>query len=115
MNKARIRNETDHSFDSDLATEIGVNASLLGCFICHICKDYFLEEVKEYNNKYWINCSLNDWLSYFNYLGESQIKTALNKLLKRGYIERAFLSEHKWDRTYYYTYTDKLEDDLYHE
>lgn len=99
----------EHSFNTDLAKEIGIVPTIL---LKHI---YFWVEKNRANGKNihdgkaWTYNSIKAFEIIFSYLTVKQIRYALEKLKDCDLIETATLSEDTRDRTLWYTVTEKGE------
>ena len=99
----------EHSFNIDLAKEIGIVPTIL---LKHI---YFWVEKNRANGKNihdgkaWTYNSIKAFEIIFSYLTVKQIRYALEKLKDCDLIETATLSEDTRDRTLWYTVTEKGE------
>lgn len=97
----------EHSFDIDVAKEIGVNGAIL---LKHL---YFWVRKNEANNKsfvdghYWTYNSVKAFNELFPYLSERQIKNALDRLEADGYILTGNYNKSAYDRTKWYAVTKK--------
>ncbi len=95
-----------HKFSIEIAEKVGVNAAILYDNILWWCKKNEASENNFYEERYWTYNSIKSWGKLFPYLGESQIKTALNKLKKEGFIIEGNYNKSAYDRTKWYSYND---------
>lgn len=97
----------EHSFDIDIAKEYGIPCAVL---LKHI---YYWVEKNRTNEKhyidgcYWTYNSLQSFCKLFPYLSDSTIKRSLKKLAEDGLIAEAFYNDQPFDRTKWYTVTEK--------
>ena len=99
---------TYHFFDVELAKEYGVNcAILLANFDYWIAKNR-ANNVNYYDGRYWTYNSKKAFAELFPYLGEKQIRSALDKLINEGLITGNYNAS-AYDRTLWYAFTEKGE------
>lgn len=97
----------EHSFDIDIANEVGVHAAVI---FNNFCYWILLNEKNERNfhdGKYWVYNSNKALILLFPYLTASQITTAVDKLKKNGYLVIGNYNETKYDRTLWYAFGEK--------
>ena len=100
---------TYHFFDVELAKEYGVNcAILLANFDYWIAKNR-ANNVNYYDGRYWTYNSKKAFAELFPYLGEKQIRSALDKLINEGLIMTGNYNASAYDRTLWYAFTEKGE------
>lgn len=92
-----------------VAVKVGVNAAVLLSYIDKMNEYSEANREKEsyYNGRYWWTASASEIGKCLPYLSEKQIRTALNKLINRGYIIAACKNVSSYDRTLSYTLTEK--------
>lgn len=97
----------EHSFDIEIASEYGVNSAII---LKHI---YFWVEKNEANERhlheghYWTYNSVKAFTELFPYMSRDQINTALKKLRENGLILEGQFNDAVFDRTKWYTLTEK--------
>ena len=97
----------EHHFDIDIAEKYGVNAAII---LNHL---YFWVKKSKANNKnyydghYWTYNSVRAFEELFPYLSSRQISTALKKLESEGIIKIGNYNKSAYDRTLWYTVTEK--------
>lgn len=97
----------NHSFNVDVAKEVGVNAAIL------LENIYFWVRKNEasgehiHDGKAWTHTTRKVWAELFPYMTENQIQTATRKLKDAGLVEVEHHSENPFDRGNWYTVTDK--------
>lgn len=97
----------EHSFDIDVAKEIGVSGAIL------LKNIYFWVRKNEANNKhfadgsYWTYNSVKAFNDLFPYLTEKQIRNTLTKLEEDGFIITGNYNKSSYDRTKWYSITEK--------
>ena len=96
-----------HSFTTHIAKRTGV---LCAVFLQHF---YFWHLKNKGNNKhkhdgkYWTYNSINGFRLMFDYLTDKQIRYTIEKLIKNGYIIKGHYNKVKYDRTIWYSLTNK--------
>lgn len=102
----------EHSFDIELAKEIGIIPAIL---LRHL---YFWVEKNRANERHihdgrvWTYNSKRAFSIIFPYLTETQVKYALDKLKDADLIETGHFSQDKWDKTLWYTLTQRGENKI---
>lgn len=96
-----------HFFNPNVAAQYGVSEAVILNNI-----QFWLEKKKAnnqdlYDGKYWTYNSMNAFKELFFYLSEKQIRRILDKLKKEGLIETGNYNKNTYDRTLWYTITDK--------
>lgn len=100
---------TYHFFDVELAKEYGINcAILLANFDYWIAKNR-ANNVNYYDGRFWTYNSKKAFAELFPYLGEKQIRSALDKLINEGLIMTGNYNASAYDRTLWYAFTEKGE------
>ena len=97
----------NHSFDINIAEELGLNQAII---IQHIYYWHLRNEGNNKNfidNKYWTYNSVSGFSKLFPYLSEKQIRYSLNVLKKDGYIITDNHNKVGYDRTLWYAMTKK--------
>jgi len=97
----------NHSFSTAIANEVGVNQAII---LQHIAFWVQKNEVNDKNlidGKYWTYCSIKGFSAIFSYLTASQIRKSVADLESNGFIETANHNNHQYDRTLWYSLTDK--------
>lgn len=97
----------EHSFDIELATEIGVIPAILYKNILFWVIKSKANEKHFHQGKYWAYNSFPAFQKQFPYLTNDQIRYAIKKLVSDGWIETGHFSEDPRDRTCWYTITEK--------
>lgn len=96
-----------HSFNVKMAEEYGVTEAIL---IQHIY--YWVNKNREncknfHNGKYWTYNSIKAYTELFPYLSEHKIRGALKKLEENDMLLVENFNTNKFDKTLWYTTTDK--------
>ena len=95
-----------HSFNVDVAKEVGVNAALLLQSIKWWCLKNKANDKHYHDGLYWTYNSVKAWQELYPYLGKSAIESALKKLEERGFIKVGNHNKSAYDRTKWYAITD---------
>lgn len=92
-----------HSFDPHIAAQVGVNAAVIYQNLV------FWAEKNKANQKHikggyvWTYNSRRAFSELFPYLSESQVKTAINKLVDSGLVIKGEYNKSNYDRTNWYS------------
>ena len=92
-----------HSFDVEIAKEVGVNAAVIYENILFWCLKNKANNNNFYDGNYWTYNSVRAWRELFPYMGESAIKGALKKLETHGLITSGNYNKSTYDRTKWYS------------
>lgn len=96
-----------HYFDTRVAADVGINAAI----IYENIKFWVLHNEKNGKNlkegKTWMYSTQKELSEQFEYLSVKQVRTALEKLETAGYIIKGNFNRSGYDRTCWYTVTDK--------
>lgn len=103
-------NNTDLGFYSRrVAKKVGLSAAVIYAHICYWIRKNKANERHFYNGKYWTYSSIKAFACYFPELTEKQVRTALDKLIQANLIETANFNKTGYDRTLWYSLTEKDE------
>ena len=97
----------NHSFNVDVAKEVGVNAAILLENIYFWVRKNEVSGEHIHDGKAWTHTTRKVWAELFPYMTENQIQTATRKLKDSGLVEVDHHSENPFDRGNWYTVTDK--------
>lgn len=112
MKKVEKKN---HSFNKDIAGKIGIFPAVILTGLSYWV-EYFQKTGKNfYDGYYWVYNSITSWQEFYPYATQKQIRTALAKLRDEGYILTANYNKAPFDKTLWYTITDKAIDMLNNE
>ncbi len=92
-----------HSFDTEVAEKVGVNAAIIYANIVYWCLKNKANNDNYYDENYWTYNSVKAWKELFPYLGESQIKTALKRLEESGLILVGNYNSDKYNHTKWFS------------
>lgn len=98
-----------HSFDTDVAALVGVNAAIIFNNIAFWIKKNEANEENYYDGCYWTYNTKAAWRTLFPYMGEKQFKAALQKLIDEGLLKTGCYNSKPFDRTLWYALTEKGE------
>ena len=98
-----------HVFDIDVAHEVGVNAAILLENIAHWVEHNQANGANYHDGHYWTFNSMKAFEELFPYIKPRGIRTALNKLKEEGFIIVDNYNKSPYDRTQWYTLTEKAE------
>lgn len=104
-------------FQSKVACEVGVNGAIMLQNIYFWVKRNEANDKNFHDGKYWTYNSKKAFTVMFPFWTERQIKTILDKLREDEYIEVGNYNATPYDRTLWYTLTEKawiLLDDTFH-
>lgn len=101
-----------YSFDGDIASVVGVNAALLFECICFWLNINAKNNRNLVDKKHWVYMSVKSFSEKLPFLTESQIRTALDKLVSKGILVRDNHNRLPCDRTSWYTLSDKVWEEM---
>lgn len=101
-----MANCNTHSFNVQLATEIGLGECIILQHFYYWHKINCENEKMIVDNSVWFFTSRKNIQSVFPYLSEQKIKTCISKLLEGGYIKKAN-NPNRMVKTNWYALTDK--------
>jgi hypothetical protein len=96
-----------HSFDTKVASEVGITSAVLFHSIFFWIQKNEANDKHYYDGYYWTYNSAKAFRKMFDYLSEKQIRTALNKLIDAGYLVAGNYNESKYNRTMWYRLGEK--------
>ena len=96
---------TTHSFDTDIANEVGVNAAILYANIDFwVTKNEANQSERHlHEGRYWTYNSVAAWSKIFYYMSVRSIRTALAKLEEANLVYAGSFNADKRDRTKWYS------------
>lgn len=100
-----------HSFDVEVAKNVGVNAAVLYQNIQFWCAKNKANETHFHDGYYWTYNSKKAFAELFPYMTERQIDYALNKLVDSGYIIKGNYNKSPYDKTLWYADKNLCETD----
>lgn len=97
----------NHIFNVVIAEKCGVHAAILLQHIFFWVNKNRADERNEHDGQFWTFNTVKNLCEQFPYLTKDQITYALSKLKQEEYILVGNYNKHKYDRTCWYTVTDK--------
>lgn len=97
----------EHSFDIKIAKEYGIEEAIILKNIYFWIQKNTANEKHFYDGKYWTYNSKKAFSELFPYMTENKIRYALDNLKKNGLIETGNYNESSYNRTLWYTLTEK--------
>lgn len=98
-----------HIFDIDVAQLVGLNAAAILENIAHWCEHNAANNANLHDGHYWTYNSTKAFSELFPYMTVNVIRTALKKLKDNGLILTGNYNKSAYDRTMWYTLTEKAE------
>ena len=96
-----------HFFNTDVAAKYGVKCAILLENIRYWVDMNKANKENFYDGRYWIYISKSEFCKTFPYMSYKQIRTALDTLRAEGLVETGNFSDNPYDRTLWYTVTEK--------
>lgn len=97
-----------HSFDSDIAKTVGVNAAVIFQNIVWWCERNAVKGRNIHDENAWTFNSVSQFSKMFPYLTAKQIRTALDRLIDGGFLEVGSYNKDLRDRTKWYAVNRNL-------
>lgn len=98
-----------HHFSVSVAVEVGVNAAVVLENIAFWVRANRKAVRHKHDGKHWTYGSTRHFAELFDYLSEKQVRGALDKLITCGYVETGNFNRSAYDRTRWFTLTEKGE------
>lgn len=98
-----------HHFSVSVAVEVGVNAAVVLENIAFWARANRKAGRHKHDGKHWTYGSTRHFAELFDYLSEKQVRGALDKLITCGYVETGNFNRSAYDRTRWFTLTEKGE------
>lgn len=98
-----------HLFDADVAQLVGTNAAVLLENIAHWCEHNAANHSNLHEGHYWTYNSTKAFAELFPYMTVNVIRTSLKKLKDAELILTGNYNKSAYDRTTWYTLTEKAE------
>lgn len=93
-----------HSFDTDVASMVGVAAAAIAYNIQHWCEKNAANDAHQYEGRSWTYNSVSAFKELFPYLSPKQIRTALDKLESAGLVVSGNFNKQGRDQTKWYSF-----------
>lgn len=97
----------NHSFNTEIAQEIGVIPAIMLEHIAFWVLKNKANQTAEKDGRSWTFSTMEGFQTYFPYLTAKQIRYALEKLESGKYLETGCFNNNHFDRTKWYTLTEK--------
>lgn len=75
-----------HSFDVELAEEMGVPTALVYNCLLDLCQEQSKRNANYHNGLFWVRMPMRDLLRIFPYMGKDTITRAIKKLKAEGLV-----------------------------
>ena len=98
-----------HHFSVSVAVEVGVNAAVVLENIAFWVRANRKAGRHKHDGTHWTYGSTRHFAELFDYLSEKQVRGALDKLITCGYVETGNFNRSAYDRTRWFTLTEKGE------
>lgn len=95
------------NYNATVAAEVGANAATIFHSICFWVYQNQKNETNFHDGRHWIYNTQRAWAEYYPNLNERQVRLALDKLEETGYIVSACYNKNRFDRTKWYSVTEK--------
>ena len=93
-----------HSFDTDVASMVGVAAAAIAYNIQHWCEKNAANDAHQYEGRSWTYNSVSAFKELYPYLSPKQIRTALDKLESAGLVVSGNFNKQGRDQTKWYSF-----------
>lgn len=97
----------DFHFNGNIADEVGVNGALIIQNFAFWLMKNKANNRHFYDGDYWTYNTMEAFTTQFTYWNARQVRTILENLRKNGYIKVGNYNKKGYDRTLWYTFTDK--------
>ena len=91
-----------HSFDTEIAKVVGVNAATIYQNIMFWCEKNKANNSNFNDSNWWVYNSVSAWANLFPYMSTRSIRTSLDKLIESGLIEKGDYNDKPYDKTTWY-------------
>ena len=96
-------NYNERKFNTDIASVCGLREAVIAGFIRDL--QMVRDETKYRHGYLWVRCTQKMMTVHMPFLTEDMVRHSVGKLVEKGIIKVATLSEDKFDHTYWYTFT----------
>ena len=96
-------------FDTDIARDVGTDSAIILYNIQFWIEKNKANDKNFYDGRYWTYSSVKAFEIMFDWLSGKTIRTCLNKLEKKGYLITGNYNATPYDRTKWYSTTDKCD------
>ena len=95
-----------HMLNTRVAKQCGVNAALIFHYLHFWIEKNRANGKHFHDGRYWTYCSMDGFRRILDYLSPKQIRTAIEKLEREGYIVKGSYNKSSYDRTTWYAVTE---------
>ncbi len=103
---------TIHSFNIEVANAVGVNAATIYQNIQFWCEKNKANNTNFKDGNWWVYNSVKAWGKLFPYMTTRNIRTAIQKLIDHGLIEKGSYNDKTYDKTAWYAICQNRQMDL---
>ena len=97
----------NHSFSVEVAVDVGLAPAIVFNAIGFWVTQNAANKRNLMDGRYWTYNTVKAWADLFPYLSPKQVEKALTALREHDYVMAGNYNKDKWDRTLWYTLTDK--------
>jgi hypothetical protein len=97
----------EHAFNVNVAIDVGIEEAVILKNISFWIEENAANKRNIHDGKVWTFNSVSAYKELFPYMSERQIGYALNNLVKHGLLQTGCYNQKKYDRTKWYTLTEK--------
>jgi hypothetical protein len=94
-------------FNVEFAKKYSVKESIIFSTFQELINKNKEENINFFEGRYWIYCSHIEFTNIFPYWTKGQIEGILNNMINKGVLIKGNFSENHFDRTNWYTISDK--------
>lgn len=94
-------------FDTRIASKCGVVGAVIIQDFAKMIEKCELADVQTHEGRYWVCCTVEEIASWYSYLSYSQVRRTIDKLVSKGLLIKDNFNIDKFDRTSWYSFTDK--------
>lgn len=103
----RIIKCNERKYNIEIAKACGLREAVIAN--CILDMHIWAVDMKAVDGKTWVKCSQKAIIDRLPFLTEETVRTSVRKLAADGIIRYEVMSEDKFDRTYWYSFTDRGE------
>jgi len=107
LNHAELISGFSHSFDTGVASEVGVNAAIVYNHILYWLRHNFIEGKNFEQEKTWMYNSFEKMSGYMPYFTKDQVRRSVEDLVKSGLVIKSSFNKSKFDHTSWYSVPDQ--------
>lgn len=96
--------DNEKKYNVEIAKICGLREAVVADFIkdMHFCGT----SMKAIDDKTWVKCSQKTMTDHMPFLSEEMVRNSVRKLEAKGIIDIDILDDDKFDRTYWYAFSD---------